>query len=192
MRTGTGVETRYAYEPTRRFLAGIDTGVHGDRAVRRHHSTARPLQRLRYPYDKVGNVRDVVNRLYDSAGDTNVNQLGPPTANNVPGPSQHAYTYDGHYRLIGGRRRTSTEGAPVLTYATDYAANGNLVSKRQVTTTTSTTEQRQAAAAAATATARATDDQRRVHDRADVRVEHRLRWRLVQPGPRDDVHHRRR
>ena len=134
-RTGTGVETRYAYEPTRRFLAGIDTNSTATVQFDGTTSTARQLQRLRYDYDKVGNVRDVVNRMYESAGDTNVKQLGPPTANNVPGPSQQSYTYDGHYRLIGGAatyvdRLVNRQ----YTYATDYDENGTLVSKRQVTT----------------------------------------------------------
>jgi RHS repeat-associated protein len=140
LRTGTGVETRYTYQPARRFLATVDTDARAAAQYDGTTSTARPLQRLRYTYDSVGNVRDATNKLYDLPTDTKVTDLGPPPVNNVPGPSQHAYTYDGHYRLIGGTAtyvdRTELRQ---YTYESDYAANGTLVSKRQVTTTTSTT-----------------------------------------------------
>jgi RHS repeat-associated protein len=140
LRTGTGVETRYEREPTRRFLAGIDTDATVVEQFDGSISTARPLQRLEYTYDAVGNVLDTVNRLYANATDAVVTELGPPPENNVPGPSQHAFSYDGHYRLTGGAgtyidRKENRD----FTYETDYAANGNLLAKRQVTTTTSTT-----------------------------------------------------
>lgn len=140
LRTGTGVETDYTYEPTRRFVAGIATDSTAVAQYDGTTSTARPLQRLQYTYDAVGNVLDTVNRLYESAGDDVVTKLGPPPVNNVPGPSQQSYLYDGHYRLTGGVAtyvdRLENRG---FTYQADYAPNGNLLAKRQATTTTSTT-----------------------------------------------------
>jgi RHS repeat-associated protein len=140
VRTGTGVETRYAFEPTRRFLASIDTDATSVSQFDGTVSGARPLQRLRYRYDAVGNVRDATNRLYESSGDTKITDLGPSPVNNVPGPSQAGYTYDGHYRL------TAAAGTYVdqkenrnYTYGTDWDDNGTLVSKHQTTTTVSTT-----------------------------------------------------
>ena len=140
LRTGTGVETRYKREPTRRLLAGIDSDATAVPQFDGSIATARPLQRLRYTYDAVGNVRDSVNLLYAELPDTVITTVGPPPVNNVPGPSQHAFTYDGHYRLTGGigtyiDRQENRD----FTYATDYAANGNLLAKRQATTTTGTT-----------------------------------------------------
>lgn len=140
LRTGTGVETRYEREPTRRFLAEIATDSTATEQFDGTTSPSRPLQRLEYNYDAVGNVRDVANRLYERNNDSAVTDLGPPPENNVPGPSQQAYTYDGHYRLVGavGTYVDRKENRD-FTFETDYAANGNLLSKRQVTTTTSTT-----------------------------------------------------
>lgn len=140
LRTGTGVETFYKHDPKRRFLAGIRTDVTATEQYDGSIALARPLQRLEYTYDKVGNVRDVVNRLYAEPTDTTVTALGPPPVNNVPGPSQHAYTYDGHYRLTGGvATYVDRQERRDYTLETDYAPNGNLLSKSQVTTTTSTT-----------------------------------------------------
>jgi RHS repeat-associated protein len=140
LRTGTGVETRYEFGPTRRFLATIDTDSTAVTQYDGTVSTARPLQRLEYAYDDVGNIRDVVNRLYDAPTDTKVTDLGPPPVNNVPGPSQHAYTYDGHYRLTGAAATyVDQKELRKYTYESAYQANGNLASLKQVTTTTSTT-----------------------------------------------------
>ncbi|MGD8806733.1 MAG: RHS repeat-associated core domain-containing protein, partial [Chloroflexota bacterium] len=97
-------------------------------------------QRLQYTYDAVGNIRDVLNGLYADGSETVITQLGPPPENNVPGPSQHAFSYDGHYRLTGGiGKYIDQKENRDFSYETDYAANGNLLEKRQVTTTTSTT-----------------------------------------------------
>lgn len=140
LRTGTGVETSYTHEPKRRFLAGIRTDTTASGQYDGSTAVARPLQRLQYTYDKVGNVRDVVNSLYAEPTDTTVAALGPAPVNNVPGPSQHAYTYDGHYRLTGGAGTyIDQKERRDFTLEADYAPNGNLLSKRQVTTTTSTT-----------------------------------------------------
>jgi RHS repeat-associated protein len=140
MRTGTGVETDYEYEPTRRFLAGIDTASTSTTQFDGTLSVARPLQALSYTYDAVGNVRDVVNGLYGDPTDTSISQFGPPPENNVPGPSQQAYTYDPHYRIVGGAGTyVDQQEVRDFTYTSDYGPNGNLLAKRQVTTTTSTT-----------------------------------------------------
>jgi RHS repeat-associated protein len=140
LRTGTGVETRYDHEPTRRFLAGITTDSTETEQYDGSVSVARPLQRLEYTYDAVGNVRDVVNRLYAGSAASSVTDLGPPPENNVPGPSHHALTYDGHYRLTGGAGTyVDQRELREFTYETDYGPNGNLLAKRQVTTTTGTT-----------------------------------------------------
>ncbi|MEE8518508.1 MAG: RHS repeat-associated core domain-containing protein, partial [Dehalococcoidia bacterium] len=140
LRTGTGVETRSQREPTRRFLASIDTDSTAAVQFDGTTATVRPLQRLEYSYDAVGNVLGTLNRLYANGTETVITELGPPPENNVPGPSQHAFTYDGHYRLTGGvgtyiDRQENRD----FTYETDYAANGSLLEKRQSTTTTSTT-----------------------------------------------------
>jgi RHS repeat-associated protein len=140
LRTGTGVETRYEREPTRRFLASIDTDATAALQYDGSFANARPLQRLEYTYDAVGNVRDVLNGLYADGTETAITDMGPPPVNNVPGPSQHAFTYDGHYRLTGGLGTyIDQKENRDFSYETDYAANGNLLEKRQVTTTTSTT-----------------------------------------------------
>ncbi|RIK37697.1 MAG: hypothetical protein DCC55_23470, partial [Chloroflexi bacterium] len=140
LRTGTGVETRYAREPARRFLASIDTNATAVQQYDGSIATAHPLQRLKYTYDAVGNIRDTVNLLYANGTETVITQVGPPPVNNVPGPSQHAFTYDGHYRLTGGiGAYIDRQENRAFTYETDYAANGNLLQKRQVTTTTRTT-----------------------------------------------------
>ena len=140
MEDGNGVRTRYSYEPTRRFLAGIQT----DSTVKQQYdgttSVARPLQRLQYTYDKAGNVRDAVNRLYDNGSATKVTSLGPVPENSVPGPSQQAYTYDGFYRLTGGLGTyVDRQENRDFSLSTDYAPNGNLLGKTQSTTTTGTT-----------------------------------------------------
>lgn len=139
LRTGTGVETHYQREPTRRFLASINSDSTAVAQYDGSISTARPLQRLAYTYDAVGNIRDVLNGLYTDGSETAITELGPPPENNVPGPSQHAYSYDGHYRLTGGAGTyIDQKENRDFTYATDYAPNGNLLEKYQVTTTTST------------------------------------------------------
>ncbi|MGH9153744.1 MAG: SpvB/TcaC N-terminal domain-containing protein [Acidimicrobiales bacterium] len=140
LRTGSGVETSYTHDPERRFLAGVTTDSTAAEQYDGSTAVARPLQRLEYTYDQVGNARDVVNRLYAEPTDTTVADLGPAPVNNVPGPSQHAYTYDGHYRLTGGAGTyIDQKERRDFTFEADYAPNGNLLSKRQVTTTTSTT-----------------------------------------------------
>ncbi|MEO6571633.1 MAG: hypothetical protein ABIO83_08805, partial [Ilumatobacteraceae bacterium] len=142
LRTGTGVESNFRFEPTRRFLSGISSGATATAQYDGTTSAARPLQDLQYRFDAVGNVLDVVNGLYRDPGDTTVAQLGPAPVNNVPGPSQQAYTYDGHYRITGGvGTYVDRQENRQFTYASDYAPNGNLLAKRQVTTTTSTTAQ---------------------------------------------------
>ncbi len=140
MRTGTGVETSYQREPTRRFLASIDTDVTAVPQFDGSVPTARPLQRLAYTYDAVGNIRDVTNLLYATGSEAAIAEVPPPPDNNVPGASHQALTYDGHYRLTGGAGTyIDQKENRDFTYATDYAPNGNLLEKEQVTTTTSTT-----------------------------------------------------
>jgi YD repeat-containing protein len=140
LRTGTGVETRYQREPTRRFLASIDTDVTAVQQYDGSISTARPLQRLAYTYDAVGNVRDTLNALYADGTEEVITEMGPAPVNNVPGPSQHAFSYDGHYRLTGGLGTyIDQKENRDFSYEVDYGENGNLLEKRQVTTTTSTT-----------------------------------------------------
>lgn len=140
VRTGTGVETRYAFEPTRRFVASVDTDATATTQYDGTLSSARPLQRLRYRYDAVGNVRDATNRLYESAGDTKITDLGPPPVNNVPGPSQAGYTYDGFYRLTAAAATyVDQKELRNYRYVADWDDNGTLVSKHQTTTTVSTT-----------------------------------------------------
>ena len=138
--TGTGVQTRYGFEPARRFLTSISTS---STATAQHDgttSTARPLQRLQYAFDRAGNVRDAVNRLYDTGSATSISQLPVPTENGVPGASQQAYTYDGFYRITGaGGKFVDRTTNRDFSYTSDYAANGNLLSKQQTTTTTLTT-----------------------------------------------------
>lgn len=140
VRTGTGVETRYDREPTRRYLAGIDSDATAATQYDGSTSTARPLQRLEYTYDAAGNIRDAVNGLYVTDTDSVITASSTPPVNNVPGSSQHAYSYDGHYRLTGGLGtyidQRENRG---FVYEADYGPNGNLLEKRQVTTTTSTT-----------------------------------------------------
>ncbi len=138
--TGTGVVTSYGFDPKRRFLTSIDTD--STVALQQDGSTsaAAQLQRLRYTYDSVGNVRDVVNKLYDRGSATSVSQLGTPPANGLPGASQQSYTYDGFYRVTGAvGSYTDRNTRRNYTFADDYSANGNLVAKKQVTTTTLTT-----------------------------------------------------
>jgi RHS repeat-associated protein len=140
MRTGTGIETRWEREPTRRFLAGIDTDATASLQYDGSTSAARPLQRLEYTYDAVGNIRDALNALYADGTETAITEVGPAPVNNVPGPSQHAFTYDGHYRLTeGAGTYIDQKEIRGFTYEADYDDNGNLLEKRQVTTTTSTT-----------------------------------------------------
>ncbi len=137
---GNGVRTRYTYEPTRRFLAGVKTDSTVKQQVDGTTSVARPLQRLQYTYDVAGNVRDAVNRLYDNGTATKVTGLGPVPENNVPGPSQQSYTYDGFYRLTGGQGTyVDRQQRRDFSLAVDYAPNGNLLGKAQATTTTGTT-----------------------------------------------------
>ena len=140
LRTGTGIETVYEREPTRRFLAGIRTDATATLQFDGSTSTARQLQRLSYSYDAVGNVRDTFNGLYADGTEATITEVSTPSENNVPGASHHAFTYDGHYRLTEGAGtyidRQENRG---FTYEADYGPNGNLLSKRQVTTTTGTT-----------------------------------------------------
>lgn len=140
LRTGTGVETSYDWEPTRRFISAIATDSTATTQFDGSVSTARQLQRLEYTYDGVGNIRDTLNRLYGDGTESSILEMSTPSENNVPGASQHAFTYDGQYRLVGGAGtyidRQENRG---FTYEADYAPNGNLLEKRQVTTTESTT-----------------------------------------------------
>lgn len=139
LRTGTGVETVYEREPTRRFLAAIDSDATATLQFDGSTSTARPLQRLEYTYDTVGNIQDVFNGLYADGNETAITDVSTPPVNNVPGASHHAFSYDGHYRLTGGLgtyidRQENRD----FTYEADYGPNGSLLEKRQVTTTTGT------------------------------------------------------
>lgn len=139
-RTGTGVVTTYDRDPDRRFLTAIDTDAHATEQWDGTVSTARELQSLRYSYDVVGNVTDVANTLYDDGGASTLDELGAVPANNLPGPAQHAYTYDPHYRLIGAEARyVDRQEDRTYRYAADFAANGNLASMSQATATESTT-----------------------------------------------------
>lgn len=138
--TGTGVTTTYDRDPDRRFLTGVTT----DSAARTQFdgtvSTARELQRLRYRYDKVGHVLDVVNALFDDGTAATLADLGTPPENNVPGAAQQSYTYDPHYRLTGAvARYVDQRETRDATYGVDRAPNGNLLWKTQATTTTGTT-----------------------------------------------------
>ena len=94
--TGTGVTTNYERDPQRRLLTEVST----DSIARTQYDgtllTTRPLQRLLYRYDRVGNVIDVVNALYDDGSATTLADLGTPPENNVPGAAQQSYTYDQH------------------------------------------------------------------------------------------------
>lgn len=138
--TGTGVTTEYERDPARRFLTEISTDSAAQVQYDGTTSTARPLQRLRYSFDRVGNVADVVNALYDDGTATTLAQLGTPPENNVPGAAQQAYTYDQHYRLTGAvARYVDQRETRDASYAVDRAANGNLLWKTQATTTTGTT-----------------------------------------------------
>jgi RHS repeat-associated protein len=140
LRTGTGVETRWDRDPDRRFLTGIATDSTVATQFDGTTSRARPLQRLAYAYDPVGNVLDAANVLYDGGGATSLAGLGRVPENNVPGPAQHAYSYDGHYRLTGAEGRyVDRQEVRDYTFETDHAPNGNLLETSQLTTTTGTT-----------------------------------------------------
>lgn len=140
LRTGTGVETTWERDDDRLMLTNVDT----DSTVMPQYdgstSTARPLQRLTYTYDAVGNVRDAANRLYDGGSATSLADLGRVPENGVPGPAQHAYTHDQHYRLTGDTARyIDRQETRDASYLVDRGPNGTLRSKTQTTTTTGTT-----------------------------------------------------
>jgi RHS repeat-associated protein len=138
--TGTGVTTTYDRDPDRRFLTEVTTDSVAQLQFDGSMSTTRELQRLRYRYDKVGHVLDVVNALFDDGTATTLADLGTPSENNVPGAAQQSYTYDPQYRLTGAvARYVDQRETRDATYGVDRAPNNNLLWKTQATTTTGTT-----------------------------------------------------
>ena len=141
LRTGTGVETRYAVRADPTLPRGRSTPTRPPRPSTTGH--CRPRDRC--SASTTSTTRSATSATSSTGSttcqrDTKVTDLGPPPVNNVPGPSQAAYTYDGHYRLIGAAANyVDRTELRKFNLQTDFADNGTLVSKRQVTTTTSTT-----------------------------------------------------
>src|SRR5262249_9824525 len=85
---GNGIETRYLYEPDTRRLAQVNTDYRDPFQVV-HNQGPLPLQRLRYAYDVMANVRSVANAV-------------PVDSQNRPvlvSPTSFTYDYDRLYQL---------------------------------------------------------------------------------------------
>lgn len=107
---GNGVKTNLAYRPDDRRLQSIITT-----------KATKPLQKLLYSYDPVGNLTKLVNDL----------PIPPP--NEFGGPSTQTYTYDDLYRLVGatGQYQHSGSKTEKYTLALGYDNIHNIVSKQQ-------------------------------------------------------------
>ena len=121
--SGNGIANKYVYEPGTRRLAQVNADSLGS-TERSQNRPATPFHRLRYTYDKVGNVTRMVNdvsvRTYLNAGV-------------FVGPVDTGYTYDNKNQL----RTMSSKYRPHVAYGYQSADNltydeiGNLKTKAQ-------------------------------------------------------------
>jgi RHS repeat-associated protein len=108
---GNGIQTHYAYEPETRRLSQINTDFI-------NKSSTLPMQRLRYAYDLIGNVRGLRNDVPIPP-----NNLHPV----IVGPTTYSFDYDRLYQLthVDGIYQTSATNRfrHSLDYAYDQISN---------------------------------------------------------------------
>jgi RHS repeat-associated protein len=112
---GNGVETRYTYDPTSRFLAQLRTVGAG-----------RDLQNQRYQYDLTGTLQALQN------------DVPVPSPSLYGGPITQSFQYDDLYQLVGaqGTYRYGPNKSTAYTLALTYDELGNTVAKNQLHQTT--------------------------------------------------------
>jgi len=119
---GNGIPTTYAYEADTRRLSQVNTDY------RDHVQVAQgigplPMQRLRYAYDMVGNIRTLANAVPSQSNDGAV----------VVGPTSFSFDYDRLYQLTRADGTYQDHLATRLRHSVDLAYDGigNIVSKNQ-------------------------------------------------------------
>ena len=108
---GNGVETRYTYDPQTRRLSDVAADLPG----------AKPLQRLHFGYDLVGNVL------------TLANNIAVPPSNEMGGPTSFRFGYDDLYQLVHatGDYRFPPNKDRKFTFDTSFDEIGNVRRKTQ-------------------------------------------------------------
>src|SRR5262249_39855789 len=115
--------TTYAYDPLTRRLTQIDSDQR-DSALVANNQPARPMQRMRYAYDSVGNITQLRN---DAPFDPS---LGPQVG---VGPVTENFTYDDLYQLktASGTHQEESKDQFVFGLSFTYDAIGNVHVKQQ-------------------------------------------------------------
>jgi RHS repeat-associated protein len=119
---GNGVPTSYQYEPDTRRLSQVNTDYR-DPVQIAHHVGPLPMQRLRYAYDVVGNVRTLANAVPSEQNDGSI----------VVGPTSFTFDYDRLYQLTHVDGTYQDHVATRLRSSLDlsYDTIGNLTQKNQ-------------------------------------------------------------
>lgn len=119
---GNGVETRYGYDETTRRLQHIDSD-HRDPRLQQDELPARPLQRLDYTYDLVGNILELRN---DAPFDDSMTNVFVAT-------TVQSFGYDKLYQLktADGVYQSESKSRQRYSLGFDYDKIGNIVEKNQ-------------------------------------------------------------
>jgi RHS repeat-associated protein len=122
MVAGNGVETRYAYEADTRRLAQVNSDFRDPFQVA-HGGGQLPMQRLRYAYDLMANVRIVQNAVPVDGRNGAVRVS----------PTSFAYDYDRQYQLTHVDGLDQDQNNARSRYSLDYGYDeiGNITRKNQ-------------------------------------------------------------
>jgi RHS repeat-associated protein len=121
--SGNGVQTTYAYDPLTRRVTQINSAQR-DPALVAAKLPARPMQRMQYSYDPVGNITQFSNGApFDPS-------LGPQVR---LGPSTQTFTYDDLYQLktASGVYQEVSKNEFQYGLSFNYDAISNVVVKQQ-------------------------------------------------------------